>query len=471
MDLSGILSENQIEKINESSLQILAEIGIRVTHLAIRRILLESGAREGNDSNLLFPPSLVQEWNKKAPSSVLLSDLAGNKTNIYPGATPLFWTGNALYYSRGKEREALTRSQYVEFCRVADRLPHVHGITATSIADYPPSTRDFVGFRAMAENTRKHLRPQIFTSAGVKIILEMADILLDGKNLRENPILSIGVTAESPLKWGDFALDVIRVSSGYGIPLAINSEVIVGATSPVTLAGSLVLANAEALCGIVITQILEPERPVIFNLGFSHTFDMACGETLTGAPEGGLLGAAGSRIAQYHKLPSTSWMSTESKTVDSQASFEKTLLGLLYALGEVNLIWGVGNLESTLTICPEQAVIDDEIAGGILRAREGIAVDEDHLAVGVIKEVKDKTDYLAHEHTIRHFRKELRISNFLSRERRSIWEKKGSLTLFEQAAERVRSLLGQPHLEYLNDRQKKNIEGVERKWLQKSANG
>ena len=231
----------------------------------------------------------------------------------------------------------------------------------------------------MAEHTRKHLRPVIFTPRGIDVILEMADVLLEGRSLKDNPILSFGFTIVSPLQWSDSALEVFRISSGYGIPLMINSEVISGATGPVTLAGTLVLANAEALSGVVIAQLLEPGRPVVFNLGFSHTFDMMFAETLTGAPEGALLGAGGGSVARFHNLPSASWMSTESKIPDGQAASEKTLLGVLHALGGVNLIWGIGNLESTLTLCPEQAVIDDEIAAGILRVWKGIRVDEERI--------------------------------------------------------------------------------------------
>ena len=91
----------------------------------------------------------------------------------------------------------------------------------------------------------------------------MADVLLEGKSLREHPIFSLGFTSVSPLRWPDSALDVFRVSSGYGIPLMVNSEVISGATGPVTLAGTLALANAEALSGVTIAQLLEPARPVV----------------------------------------------------------------------------------------------------------------------------------------------------------------------------------------------------------------
>lgn len=461
------LSSSEIERIHEASLEILLEVGIKVSHPEIRQLLLGAGAKEGNDSVLFFPPTLINESLKKAPRSARLSDLAGNVVEVKPGAPPLFWAGNALFYVQGSERKELTRDLYVEFCRVANQLTHLHAIVGTSLSEYPPGARDFVGFRAMAENTQKHLRPVIFTPRGIEIILEMADVLLDGKSLREHPILSFGFTAVSPLRWSDSALEVFRVSSGYGIPLMINSEVISGVTAPVTLAGSLVLGNAEALSGLTIAQLLEPGRPVVFNLGFSHTFDMKAAETLTGAPEGGLLGAAGSAIAHFHHLPSASWMSTESKMPDAQATYEKTLLGLLHALGGVNLIWGIGNLDSTLSLSPEQAVIDDEIAAGILRSWKGIQSDEENIAIPLIKELKHQAAYLQSEHTLRHFRDELRITKLLSRERWALWEKGGRKGLTSVAEDLVQSLLKTPPPEHLSASQRERLQKIEKRGLEK----
>lgn len=464
---NGFLSQIEIQKIHESSLEVLSEVGVKITHPEIRRLLSEAGAKEGKESILFLSSSLIEESIKKAPRSISFMDLNGNTAKVKPGASPLFWTGNAMYYLRGMKRKELTRELYVEFCRVANQLPHLHAIVGTSLSDYPPTARDFVGFRAMAEYTQKHLRPVIFTPKGIEIILEMADVLLEGRSLKENPILSFGFTIVSPLRWSDSALEVFRVSSGYGIPLMINSEVISGATAPVTLAGSLVLANAEALSGVTIAQLLEPGRPVVFNLGFSHTFDMKFVETLTGSPEGGLLGAAGGAIARFHNLPSASWMSTESKIPDAQATYEKTLLGLLHALGGVNLIWGIGNLESTLTLSPEQAVIDSEIAAGILRAWKGIRVDEEGMAAQVIKELGQKADYLSSEHTLKYFRDELLVTNLLSRERWALWEKGGRKGLTERADERVQNLLKTHPSEHLSGSQREKLECIEKRWLEK----
>ncbi len=139
-----------------------------------------------------------------------------------------------------------------------------------------------------------------------------------------------------------------------------------------TLAGCLVIGDADTLSGLVINQLLEPGRPCFYNIGFAHVLDMASAIALTGAPENALLQAAGADLAKFHGLPCASWMSTESMLADAQNAFEKMITGLADAAAGVNFIWGAGNLESTLAMSPEALVTDDEIAGYFLRFHTGI---------------------------------------------------------------------------------------------------
>ena len=120
--------------------------------------------------------------------------------------------------------------------------------------------------------------------------MEMAQVLA-GAPLGERPVVSFGYSIVSPLHWSSTGMGVFRNTSGHRVPLMINSEPMGGGTAPVTLAGCLVLANADALSGLVIAQLLERGRPVIFNLGFAHVLDMSSGLALTGAPENALLQA------------------------------------------------------------------------------------------------------------------------------------------------------------------------------------
>ena len=312
----------------------------------------------------------------------------------------------------------------------------------------------------MAAHTAKHLRPCIFTPAGARAIVEMARVLADGASLRERPLVSFGYSIVSPLHWSATGLGVFRNTAGHGLPLMINSEPMGGGTAPVTLAGCLVLANADALSGVVIAQLLERGRPVVFNLGFAHVLDMSTSVALTGAPENALLQAAGAELARFHGLPSASWMSTEAMSPDAQAAAEKTMTGLAHATHGVNIVWGAGNLESTMCMSAEMLVIDDEIIGSIRRFLRGIAVTDETLALDVIREVGHRADFLSTDHTLRHFRQEIRHTRLPTRGRRDAWERQGSRALDERAAARVREILAAPAPEYVTREQARELERI-----------
>lgn len=466
-----LLSPEQLTRVDREARSILAEVGVRVDHPEIFEMLCARGAQgDRNTSVVKMDEGMVAAALASCPRTVTFADLEGRTVPVAAGSPPLFWGGNALYYERGGRRVDMTEGRFVEMVRLYDTLEALHAIVGTSISDFPPKTRDFTGLRRMAEHGRKHLRPCIYTPDGARIIIEMCQEILAmprfaGASLRQLPIVSFGFTVVSPLHWTRLALDVFQATSGFGIPVMVNSEVIAGATSPATLAGSLCLGVAEVMSGIVIVQALEPGRPTVFNAGFPHIFDMKTGETLTGCVENGLLQAAGGEMARFHGLPSAAWMSTEAAVADAQASFEKLITGLHHAQSGVNLIWGVGNLESTMTISPAQALIDNEIAKSILRSVAGIGFDEDSLAAPLIREMGHAPDYLASERTLRHYRREILDSPLWNRDRRARWEEKGGADTTARAERMVDERLARKTELPLDDGTRKRLQNIEARGL------
>ena len=466
----SVLSQEERKRILEASFRILEETGVQIDHPEVFRKLGEAGCRGDEEKRrVFFPRRLVEEKVKLCPSRVRFADRKGGLFMAEPGGPSVFWTGNALNITRGKETRPIREEDFAAFCRVIDALPHIDGVVGTNLSEYPPGAKDFAGFRVMMENTGKHLRPCIYTPQGVAVIIEMAQAYLAefGEDLRSRPIVSTGYTIVSPLHWTREGLDVYVRSAGYGMPATVNSECISGATSPVTLAGTLVLANAEALSGIVINQVLEPGRPVIYNLGFSHVMDMRTAEPTTGAPENGLLAAAGAAFARDLNLPSAAWHCSDASGVDSQSAFEHALVGLVQLLGGANIIWGAGNLEFTRAISLEQAVIDNEIIYGAQRVKRGIEVSDETLALDLIQEFQSSANYLGSDLTLKHFRRELTSFTLANRHRRSEWERRGGKSLEEAALEQVERILAKPGEDRGDGRAMEKVRAIERKWLEK----
>ncbi len=246
----------------------------------------------------------------------------------------------------------------------------------------------------------------------------------------------------------------------------LNGEPMAGATSPVTLAGSIALANAEVLAGIALVQLLEPGRPVVHNLGFAHVMEMRTGLCLAGAVEGALMACAGGRLAAHYRLPSASWMGTDAFLDDPQASLEKMLTGFAHLLGEVSILWGMGQLQSQKALSLTQLVMDEEIARALRRWWQGFRVDDETLAFPVLRDVVERGgDFLGHEHTLAHFREELWRSPLLARTYRETWEAEGATTLAERARRHVEEVLATPGPPRLREEQERELLAIEERAL------
>ena len=464
------LNENDLNLIHTGGLEILATMGVKIDHPGIFEKLCRAGADGDADGvTVRMPRELVAQSIAQAPRNLRLADRRGGCAEVGADGGTVFWGGNALHVARNGERREISSDDLAAFTRLLDALDHVHGVVGTSVSDYPPVARDFAGFRVLAENSTKHLRPVIFSPDGPTAILEMAEVLAEGKPLAEHPIVSFGYSIVSPLHWTRAALELFLRTSGHGLPMMVNSEPLAGGTAPITLAGLLAQADAEALSGIVILQVLEPGRPCVFNLGFAHMLDMRTAVATSGGIQDGLIAAAGAEIARHHGLPSASWISSDNPICDAQSVLEKALTGLLHARAGVNIIWGIGQLETELTLSFEQAVIDNEMAAQLLRAQKGIEVTPETIALDVIREAVPRGDFLTHDHTLTHFREEQIHGDLTAPQRRDDWMAAGGLMLVERAARKVEEVLSRPQEPTVTPDQSARLQEIEKKWLARVA--
>lgn len=470
-----ILTKKNREDIHSIGKRILDEIGVKIHDRKIYDLLLAARAipDDKDPIRIYMPEDMVAKYMAQCPKQFKISNRKQEVTEIKNGTKPVYYTSNATHYVRGTDKCAVEIGigELTDFVRVIDKLDHVQGIVGTSIKDYAPQYRDFMGFGIMAQYSYKHLRPCIYTPSGAEAIVEMADIITDGKPLRDNMFFTLGYSIVSPLSWSETGLQLFYRTRGYGIPMMINSEPMAGGTSPVTLAGSLAMADAEVISGIVINQVMEPGRPCIYNAGFAHVFDMMNATVLTGAPENALLQAAGAEMAEYHGLPCASWALSDSVMLDAQAFYEKMITLLAHTAAKVNMVWGIGNIETSKTISPEGAVIDNELIGNCLRFAEGITVDEEHIAYDVIKDTVFNRTFLDANHTLKHFREEIRLSSFPNRQNRLIWEQKGANSAEEKAKKIVEKILNEKCEIYLSGVQMNKLKKVQNKWIERIGRG
>jgi len=238
------------------------------------------------------------------------------------------------------------------------------------------------------------------------------------------------------------ARDVVAAIAKSGIPLVCPAEPLCGATSPVTLAANVAVQTVDSLMGVMLAQAVNPGTPVIFGSVATST-DLRDYKYIAGSVEMGLLNAAGAQMAQFYKLPfyATGGM-TDSKTLDAQSGYESAITNLLCALSGANFIHdSAGLMEFALTACYEKYVIDNEILGMVMRAVEGIRVDDETLAYDLIKEVGPGGNFVTARHTRHFMRKEHYQPTLSDRNSREKWEERGRKTTREKAAETVKAIL------------------------------
>jgi trimethylamine--corrinoid protein Co-methyltransferase len=226
--------------------------------------------------------------------------------------------------------------------------------------------------------------------------------------------------------------------------VAISSAPQAGATSPVTLAGTLVQLTAEQLSGLTYINLMRPGHPVL--LGYVPSVaDLRTGSFTGGSAEFALMNAAAAQIAHAYGLPVyNSSALSDSKLPDVQAGYEKGLSTVTAALAGANFIHhSAGFLESLLAVAYEQYVIDDDINGSVMRMVRGIEVTDETLAVSVINEVcRGEGHFLGHSQTLDKMNTEYYYPHTADRSSRAQWEEAGALDMRDRARLRAREVLG-----------------------------
>jgi len=212
-----------------------------------------------------------------------------------------------------------------------------------------------------------------------------------------------------------------------------------GFTAPVTLAGILVITHAEVLALATLAQLVRPGTPVIYGMS-SSVPNMRSGANLSGAAEIGMMGTALAQLARRCGLPCVLSSGSDAHCPGAQSVLERLMTLLPPALAGVDLI-NLTTLDTKMSFSLEQLVLDDLMLGLVARYLQGIAVDEEGLALALIDEVGPGGAFATTGHTVRHFRSELQAPGLLERGPRAAWEQAGSPGLRESARARVRHIL------------------------------
>jgi len=440
-----VLSDDQIEAIYLAALELLADPGTAVHEPRARELLAGAGAMvDGN--NVRIPAGLVKRALAGVPPRVVVGDRQGRRTLMLEDHRINFGTGSDCPFiidSATGQRRKFTKKDAEDAARVVDACENLDFHMSLGLtSDVPTFSYDRHQAAAMLRNTVKPLCLTAMSREALGDIVEMYYLVRGGRDAFEiNPGFIIYLEPTTPLLHSKAAMEKLIFAAQRRIPAIYTPCPILGATAPVTLAAALALSVAEFLTGMAVAQLAAPGAPLIMG-GVASPMDMRTTILTYGSPELHLLSAALTDVAHWMKIPMFSTAGcSDSKVFDEQAAVEAALSILAAGLSGANLIHDVGFLDSALIGSHEMVVLSDEVIGMVKRFVSGVRVDDETLAVDVIRQAGPGGNFVANEHTAANFRKELWFPKLMSRERYDAWAAAGSKTLGRRVRERVEEIL------------------------------
>ncbi len=406
-----LITADQIEMIHDASLRILRELGMKVLDAETRSLFATAGATV-DDQMVRFDPALVESLITTAPTEFCLH--ARNPAHdLHIGGDRLAFGSvasapNVADLDGG--RRTGNRRDFQDLLRLVQSLHSIH-----FTGGYPVEPIDIHGSVRHLETTLDLLTLtdkalHVYSLGRQRNIdaIEMVRIArgVTVDELDRQPSIFTIINTNSPL-----TLDVpmshgIIEMSRRNQAVCVTPFTLAGAMAPITLAGALSQQNAEALVGLMLTQIVRPGSPFIYG-GFTSNVDMQSGAPAFGTPEYWKTAIVGGQLARRYRVPYRSSNVCAANAVDAQAAYESMFAISGAIAGGCNLLMhGAGWMEGGLHASFEKMVIDADMLHMASAALDPLVVDEDSLAFDAIADVGPGGHFFGTAHTRSRFRSE-----------------------------------------------------------------
>jgi trimethylamine--corrinoid protein Co-methyltransferase len=447
-----VFTKDEIKQIHSATMDLLSTVGIKIDSKETKELLANHGAELDENSNFVkFPEALVKEQLKKVPSSFKLHGPDGSfNFEVNTTTTKYATIGTPVKMYDPSKKKGVRKSVLADTIKQIKIVDSLENIMASHVDVWPNDVKyTAIHAHGMYQWIKNSIKPYglgCFGKLASQDMINIAAIPAGGhEEITKNPRLVGFFSTTSPLHFPTIMTNGYSVFAKYKQPTIIAPEALAGSTAPVTLAGLLTQTNAEILGGAVLAQIFSPGAPVFYGT-VSHITDMKTGNSAMGSIETGLITAGIAQLGRYYGIPSRGpGAVTDAKVLDLQNGFERLQTLLFAAQAGINYITCAGTYEATLSEALELLVIDDELIGMVKHALEGIKVNEDTIALDVIKEVatskKKGATFLGEMHTVKNMKKALFMPELADRNRRSTWWKKGGKNIIEKASEKVQKIL------------------------------
>ena len=402
-----VFSADQIERIHETSMRILEELGIEMMSARARDLFRRAGAEVDDESGRVrVGRDLLLETLATAPPRFSLTPANPDKQVEIGGSAVTFGLvagpPNVSDAERGRRPAAF--EDYRNFIRLAHHFNIIHLIGNQVVAplDLAAETRHLDTYFANLTLSDLVFHCTAIGRAravdGIEMMARARGMSLDA--MVDDPSLLTIISVNSPRRFdGEMAEGLIAMSE-HGQGVVVTPFTLMGAMTPVTLPAALAQQNAEALFGVMLTQLVRPGAPVGYG-SFTSNVDMRTGAPAFGTPENAQANIAGGQLARRYNLPYRTSNANASNVVDAQAAYETQMALWAAIMGHGNLVYhAAGWLEGGLTASFEKLVLDVEMLQQMSRLLEPPEVTDETLGFDAISGVPTGGHFFGESHTM-----------------------------------------------------------------------
>ncbi len=402
----NLLTQEQIAKIHNASLRLLATVGVRVDSARARDVFARAGLRADADDRVRISREAVEQALDLAPAGVDIynrrGDFAfrlgeGEPTRFGIGVTALFYQDPAT-----DRVTPFTRKNMETMLRLGNALNSYDLVSTVGIVqDVEPSVSDLYAALEMIANTVKPIAILVSDEDRYADVLNLAAHLHG--DLAARPFIIPYFNPISPLVMNEGTTDKMFQTIELGLPFMYSNYGMAGATTPITPAGTLALLNAELLAGLTWSQLLKPGAPVILG-SLPAFFDMR-GMGSFYDTHSYLINLACAEMMAHYRLPHCGTSgSGMGWGADLIAGGHQWMNHLSSVMGKVGLAPFVGDNFDSKAFSPTLVVYANEVIAQARRLAQGFSLDDEELALDEIAEIGPGENFLTSSLTLKHFR-------------------------------------------------------------------
>jgi trimethylamine--corrinoid protein Co-methyltransferase len=450
-----VLSLEDKEKIFHAALTVLEDVGMQLFHGKALALMEKAGCLVDQKHTVKIPRKQVQKAIASAPENIPVYNREGMHVMDLGGRRAYFGTGSDLMYAfdADKGERHLTRLADIQrSAKVCDALPNIDFIMSFAHPqELHPDVAYLESFRSMVVNSIKPIVNTAKDRNDLEAIWEICKIVRGSEaEFRQKPYTIQYAEPISPLKHPHSSIDKLIFCAEKGMPVIYSPAPIAGSTAPMTIAGHVVQGLAESLFGLVVHQLTAEGAPFLMGIG-TAVLDMSTSQCSYNAPEYLMAYLAAVEMSHHLNLPNWGYAGTSDAQIpDGQATFEAGLMSYVSLVSGSNLNHDVGYLDFGLTGSLEMVVIMDEVISQIRRMHQGILINEETLAIHVIREGAQQGEFLSHPHTLTHLRTTQWRPRLMNRMGHEQWCLSGEKDLLSRAQEAVKKILEMHHVRQID---------------------